>query len=239
MPRKTIHGIDLTAPGGLEALFAFRRAQFGDATMSVAPAEGAPAGPPAGAPAAVVAPVVTPATVAPVVAPPAAAAEKVEDLPDWAQKIIRDTRDEAAANRTGKTTVEQQLAALTKILNPEAAAGEAPDPAALATQLAAKDETIRTLTIDNALAASLTTNQASPLTASVLRGENAFKDLDPAAPDFQAKLDAVVKEAVTKHPELKTVQAAGASGANFSGGSGESAKKETTLAGAVANHYRT
>ena len=33
MNRKTIHGIDLTAPGGLEALFAYRRAQFGDAMM--------------------------------------------------------------------------------------------------------------------------------------------------------------------------------------------------------------
>lgn len=29
----TPHGIDLTAPGGLEALFAFRRAQFGNAVM--------------------------------------------------------------------------------------------------------------------------------------------------------------------------------------------------------------
>ena len=233
MKRNTIHGIDLTAPGGLEALFAYRRAQFGDATMSVAPAEGAPAGEPAGIPA----PVVTPAAVAPVTAP-AGVPENVADLPAWAQKIITDTRAEAAANRTGKSSVEQQLAALTKIINPGAADVPA-DPAALASQLAAKDETIRTLTIDNALAASLTTNQASPLTASVLRGEDAFKVLDPTAPDFQAKLDAVVKEAVTKHPELKTVQAAGASGANFSGGSGESAKQETTLAGAVANHYRT
>jgi hypothetical protein len=232
MKRKTIHRIDPYAPGGIDALLAHHRLTFGDATMSVAPGE-APA--PAGEPAA---PAPAPAPVAPVTAPVEPAPENVADLPAWAQKIITDTRAEAAANRTGKSTVEQQLAAITKALNPDAGT-DAPDPEALATQIAAKDATIRTLTIDNALGAALTANQASPLTASVLRGQDAFKDLDPTAPDFQAKLDAVVKEAVTKHPELKTVQAAGASGANFPGGSGESAKKETTLAGAVANHYRT
>ncbi|BCW61853.1 hypothetical protein [Arthrobacter sp. StoSoilB22] len=31
------HGIDITAPGGLTALFAYRRAQFGDAVMRVNP----------------------------------------------------------------------------------------------------------------------------------------------------------------------------------------------------------
>lgn len=230
MNKRTIHGIDPYAPGGLVALLAHHRLTFGDATMSVAPAEGAPA--PVGEPA----PAPAPAAVAPTPVEPAPAPQKVEDLPDWAQKIITDTRAEAAANRTGKTTLEQQLAAITKAINPDAGT-EAPDPDALAQQLAAKDETIRTLTIDNALTTALATNQASALTASVLRGENALKDLDPTAPDFQAKLDAVVKEAITKHPELRTVQAAGASGANFNGGTGEGATRPTTIEGAVAARY--
>jgi HK97 family phage major capsid protein len=34
---KTIHGIDLTAPGGLSALFAFNRARFGDLRMEYTP----------------------------------------------------------------------------------------------------------------------------------------------------------------------------------------------------------
>lgn len=33
--KRTIHGIDLTAPGGLEALFAFNRARFGDLRMEL------------------------------------------------------------------------------------------------------------------------------------------------------------------------------------------------------------
>lgn len=45
MPKNSLtpHGIDLAAPNGLADLFAFHRSQFGDATMSAAPAEGAPA----------------------------------------------------------------------------------------------------------------------------------------------------------------------------------------------------
>jgi HK97 family phage major capsid protein len=34
--KRTIHGIDLTAPGGLDALFAFNRARFGDLRMELA-----------------------------------------------------------------------------------------------------------------------------------------------------------------------------------------------------------
>lgn len=37
---RSAHGIDLNAPGGLAALFAFHRGQFGHATMSAAPVEG-------------------------------------------------------------------------------------------------------------------------------------------------------------------------------------------------------
>ena len=33
--KRTIHGIDLTAPGGLDALFAFNRARFGDLRMEL------------------------------------------------------------------------------------------------------------------------------------------------------------------------------------------------------------
>ncbi|MDQ5860700.1 MAG: hypothetical protein M3536_00360 [Actinomycetota bacterium] len=228
MNKKTIHGIDLTAPGGLEALFAFRRAQFGDATMSVAPGEPAPAAPAAPVP-------------APPVAPPAAPAvakpwgDDSQFDPDKAWTLIENLRAELKAKATPAAPAPAHPAV------PAPAAPATPATPAVEPVPAddGKDAKIRDLTIRVSLTDSLTKHGAGPLTAAVLRGEDAFKDLDPTAPDFQEKLDAVVKDAVTKHPELKAVQAAGASGANFSGGSGESAKKQTTLAGAVANHYRT
>lgn len=53
---KTIHGIDITAPGGIDALFAFHRAHFGTATMTAGIAE-----PPATNPETITVPVTPPA----------------------------------------------------------------------------------------------------------------------------------------------------------------------------------
>lgn len=235
------HGIDLNAPGGLAALFALHRGTFGDATMSAAPAEGG---------AAPVAPVVTPAApaatpaaaapvapVAPAVAPVVPAAENVEDLPAWAQKLITEGRDEAAKHRTGKTAAEQQLAALTQILNPDAPGGTPVDPAALTQALAERDTELRTLKVDNALGTSLVTAGADPLTLAVLKGEGKLNDLDPNAATFQADVDAIIKDALTRHPKLKAVQAATKSSASFSGGPGEHSAKSPSLTAAVNQHY--
>lgn len=47
MPKKLLHGIDITAPGGIEKLMSFHRAMFGDAVMEADPdASTAPAGEP-------------------------------------------------------------------------------------------------------------------------------------------------------------------------------------------------
>ena len=83
-----------------EQILAFHRAHFGatqmnDATSGAEPgAAGGAAGGTAPAPAA--------AATAPTAQAPTATAEtgKVEDLPEWAQKIIRDSRDEAGKART-------------------------------------------------------------------------------------------------------------------------------------------
>lgn len=239
MSKKTIHGIDLTAPGGLEALFAYRRAQFGDATMSIAPGEAAPA--PAGAPAEPAAPAVTPATVAPVVAPVEPAVENVADLPAWAQKIIADTRKEAGDSRAaGKTAAETAQAELVQRLGQALGLvkdGEpAPDPAALTAQLSEQQATARDAQIQLAIFRAAPKSGAD---ADALLDSNSFlssiREVDPA--DAKAIGDAIAK-AVADNPKLRTVLAAGASGANFTGGSGEGAQKPTTIADAVAARYR-
>lgn len=49
MPKKMLHGIDITAPGGVQKLLDFHRLTFGDAVMEVDPDAGtAPAGEPNG-----------------------------------------------------------------------------------------------------------------------------------------------------------------------------------------------
>lgn len=182
--------------------------------MSETPAEtpGTPAEPPA------TPPVPNPPAEAPKPAetPKAPEPKTVEDLPGWAQKLLADARKDAGEERVASKT----LSAIQKALNPDAKADEKPDAEALTKALSSKDETIRELSVKLAIKDALEANGANKLTEAVLIGEGKLKDLDPTADDFQTKLSAAVKDAVKRHPELRAVQAAGASGANF-GGPGE------------------
>jgi hypothetical protein len=228
--KRTIHGIDPTAPGGIEALLAHHRLTFGDAVMEAGAGDGgdpAPAGDPS--PAADPAPKGDPA-------PEPKASEwdgKVESLPAEAQKIIADLRKGAGDERVAAKT----LAAIQAALNPDAKAGDKPDAAALTKALSERDADAKQAKTELAVF-RLAAKQGAD--ADALLDSRAFlakiAELDPSK---TADIEKAIKDAVTANPKLKTVLAAGASGANFSGGSGESAKTPTTLAGAVANHYRT
>lgn len=231
MSKKTIHGIDPTAPGGIEALLAHHRLTFGDATMSAAPGEAPPA-----APAEPAAPATPPEPAAPPAAPAEPAAENVADLPAWAQKIIADTRKEAGDSRAaGKTAQAELVQKLGQALGLVKDGEPAPDPAALTAQLSEQQATARDAQIQLAIFRAAPKAGAD---ADALLDSNSFlsaiREVDPT--DAKAISDAITK-AITDNPKLKTVLAAGASGANFPGGPGESAKKPTTLAGAMTKHY--
>ena len=137
MPRKTIHGIDPYAPGGIEALMAHHRLTFGDAVMEADPApagDPTPAGDPAGDPA----PAGTPAPQGdpkPADAKPAEWDGKVESLPEAAQKMIRELRGKDGDERVAAKT----LAAIQKALNPDAKGDEKPTAEALTKALSERD----------------------------------------------------------------------------------------------------
>jgi hypothetical protein len=149
----------------------------------------------------------------------------VDQLPDWAQKIIRDTRKEAGDNRakalTAETAAQERV---NKIL--EAAgiktADEPLDPAKLTEQLSAKDQAIRDLKVERALdKAARKAGADEDLLDAVLTRKGALAGLDPSATDFAQQLDALVKAEVDANPKLKAARAAGASGIEQTGGSGE------------------
>jgi hypothetical protein len=233
MSKRTIHGIDLTAPGGLEALFAYRRAQFGDAMMMADGGDTADAGTdgagdaeqqPQGTETA--ATETKPAEAEQATAP--AWDGKVESLPDAAQKMIRDLRGKDADERVAAKT----LAAIQKALNPDAKGDEKPTAEALTKALTERDTAAKQAQTELAVYRAANKQGAD---ADALLDSRAFlakiADLDPS--DAKA-LTKAITEAVNENPKLKTVQVAGASGANFTGGSGESAKKPTSLEDAIA-----
>jgi hypothetical protein len=110
--------------------------------------------------------------------------------------------------------------------------GEKPDPAKLTQQIT-----------ETAAAAKQAQTELAVYKAAGKAGADADALLDSRAflakiadldPSKTADIEKAIKEAVTSNPKLKTVQVAGASGADFSGGSGESAKQPTSLEDAIA-----
>lgn len=237
MPRKTIHGIDPYAPGGIEALLAHHRLTFGDAVMEAGAGEGGEgsegggegqqqeqSGQEAGG------------------QQEQQAGGNLWDDPAKAKAEIERLRSENGKDRTTAKTkaAEDARNELTQTLGKALGLikdgdGDKPDPAKLTQQIT-----------ETAAAAKQAQTELAVYKAAGKQGADAdalldsrnflakIADLDPS--DTKAITKAIT-DAVTDNPKLKTVQAAGASGADFTGGTGEGATKPTTIAGSVAKHY--
>lgn len=241
MPRRTIHGIDLTAPGGIEALMAFHRETFGDAVMSAE--AGAPAGEPSGEPAGTPSGNEPPAGNTPPETPPASKGlpgpkgdewdGKIESLPPAAQKMIADLRKADGDERVAK----KQLEAIAKALNPDAKGDEKPTAEQLTKQLAERDTATKQAQTELTVYRLAGKHGAD---ADALLDSRAFlakiADIDHTK---TADVEKAIKEAVESNPKLKSVRVAGSSTADGAGGSGEKAKKNTGLGDALAGHYAT
>lgn len=162
-----------------------------------------------------------PAPAAPVVEQPNT--ERVEDLPDWAQKIITDARADAGKSRN---TAKQQAAddarqemaqTIGKALGLIQDETQTVDPAALTAQLT---ESAAELVVWRS-AADLKVNAAA-VTDS--RGfARAIASLDPSSATFEADVKQAAQAAAENNPMLKATQAAVSSSAQHAGGSGEGA----------------
>jgi len=168
---------------------------------------------------------------------------KVEDLPDWAQKLIRDARKEAAEHRTGKNSAEQKyqgtLDAIAKALGLKQ--DEKLSPEDLAKQLEERDSELYRMRVERGMARACRKHGADEdLTVALLAHQGKLDDLDPSAKDFDAKLDALVKTAVDSNQKLRLTQAAGKSSVDHATGGGERrSDKPKSLAAAVTGHYGT
>jgi len=209
--KRTIHGIDLTAPGGLEALFAYRRAQFGDAMMMADGETPPPAGgetPPAGGE--------TPPATPPAGDPAPEWDGKVESLPAGAQKLITDLRKADGDERIAAKT----LAAIQKALNPDAKGDEKPTADQLTKALTERENDAKQAKTELAVYKASAKHGADADALLDSRGFLAkLGDIDPTN---EKAIDKAIKDAVENNPKLRLARAAGQSGADF-GGPGESA----------------
>jgi hypothetical protein len=155
-------------------------------------------------------PPATPPAPEPVPAPAAATVPTdVASLPDWAQKLLRDTRDEAATYRTKAKEVEDQRQASLDAIAKALGLKPEDDPTAAAKTAAEERDAARleakAAKVENAVLRIATKHGALP---EALTDSRAFMDklagLDPAAADFAAQIDAAVKQAVEANPALKS-----------------------------------
>ncbi|UFS59480.1 hypothetical protein [Subtercola endophyticus] len=139
--------------------------------------------------------------------------EKVEDLPVWAQKIITDTRAEAASHRTKATTLEQQKQA---ILVAAGIKADEADPVEVAKTSKAEAAAARRELAVFKSAAAIGADPTKLLDrASFLTSINGIDPSDGAA------LKTAIEAAVNADSTLKAARAAGASAIDTPAGSGE------------------
>ena len=215
---RTIHGIDPYAPGGIDALLVHHRLTFGDAVMEdggdTPPAGDAPPAsgdvPPAGT--------TPPAGDTPPANPPAPA---VWDDPAAARAEIEKLRRQNGDDRilAKKTAADEARTELLQKLGLTKEGETAPDPAQLAKDLAAertaKTTTARELAIFKAASAA----GADP--AKLLDSNSFMTSVQGLDPTDGTAVAAAITAAVTANASLKAARAAGASGIEQTGGTGE------------------
>lgn len=152
---------------------------------------------------------------------------KVESLPAGAQKIINDLRKADGDERVAKKTLD----AITKALNPDAK-GEKPDPEALTRSLTEQQAEAKQAKTE--LAVYRAAAKADADADALLDSRTFLAKIADIDPNDATAITKAIADAVKDNPKLKLARAAGASGADFSGGSGESAKKSTSLEDAIA-----
>lgn len=214
---ETLHGIDITAPDGIGLLLDFHRLTFGNAVMEAGTEEGAGQTTTAetnGTAADKAADTTTEQTTTAATTDPWA-------NPDAARAEIEKLRRENASERVNAKTkaAEEARNELLQKLGLTKDGEKAPDPAALAAELATAREQARSNAVKLAIHTAAASNGADP---SRLLDSNSFmtsiNGLDPAD---GAAVSAAIKTAVAANKALKAAQAVGASGIELTGGTGE------------------
>lgn len=171
-------------------------------------------------------------------------ATKIADLPDWAQKLIRDTRAEAAENRTkAKTATTENDKRMQAIAQALGLAEVAPDPEEVTKQLSAAQAEARERAVELAVWRSAAAHGGD---AEALLDSRAFQkalaDIDPT--DNKA-IAAAIAAAVKDNPKLAVTSpgqdsstTASRGGSDPSGRPGQTTRPDT-LTAAVEAHYAT
>ena len=169
--------------------------------------------------------------------------QKIEDLPDWAQKLIRDTRAEAASARTSAKTTAAQEAQQELMRTLGKALGfvkdEPLDPAKLAEDLQAKGSLLKETQVQLAVLRAAGKAGGDP---EALLDSRAFltklKDLDPSVDGFADQVQAAIAQAVKDNPRLAMGTPVGSGGGQIDGGTNDPGASAAGSAGSMEEVLR-
>jgi hypothetical protein len=180
--------------------------------------------------------------------------QDISSLPDWAQRIITETRAEAAQHRTAKQTATQEAQAAKtqrdQVLKAMGLNPDGTDAPATTEALTAQVEQQQAVAWTAAVELNVfRTAQAAGANGEALLDSRAFVDSldaftedDPQSPDFRTKLEAHIKAYVEQHPTFKanattTTAPPRAGGDRPAGGSGTQPQRPQGLGAAIKAHY--
>lgn len=153
-----------------------------------------------------------------------ATVESIAQLPQWAQDKIAALNRENASTRVNakQAAADEARNELLQKLGLTKDGADKPDPDALAKDLTTAREQARQTAIDLAVYRSAGANGANP---DALLDSASFlakvRTLDPTGADFTTQVTDAIKTAVAANQTLKAARAAGASGVELGGGTGE------------------
>jgi hypothetical protein len=173
-------------------------------------------------------------------------AQDVQSLPPWAQKLISDTRAEAAGHRTAKQQAAddakkafaQEIGKVLGLVEDDKPADPAQLTATIGEQtgrIGSLEGTVKSLTVELAAFKAAGKHEANP--AALLDSRSFLESvagLDPAAEDFGTKLDAAIKAAVDGNQQLRAVPGAPRRGGGDFAGGPSTEGRPTSLGQAVA-----
>lgn len=155
--------------------------------------------------------------------------ENVQDLPEWAQRLIRDTRREAAEARTHRKAEQEQADARVKAILQAAGietgdADEDPVKAAAAAREKAESDA-RQARLELAVHRAASGVNGDP--AALLDSRAFLARVSDIDPDDREAITSAIRDAIKDSPRLAATQAADRSSADFTGGtSGSSANSK-------------
>jgi hypothetical protein len=188
----------------------------------------------------------TPPAPAPGATDPGQEAEDIDSLPEWAKKVIKKAREDAAAARTDKQTAAQaaaeakeQRAAILKLFGLDEDGKETPlTEAEISAKIEQQADEIWATRVENVVLRIPGVNTAKLWDSrAFVDSLDQFTDLDPAQPDAAKKITEHVREYVKNHPEFEASAGPVRSGGDHPGGTKTVQPRPKSIQSAVANHY--